>query len=78
MNINKIILLVEDNAQDEKLILRALRKVNLANQVDVVRDGQQALDYLFQRGSLPIAPATAIRPLSCSISACRASAAWRS
>lgn len=41
----KSLLLVEDNDQDEKLILRVLRKVNLANQVDVVRDGQQALDY---------------------------------
>lgn len=50
MNLNKIILLVEDNSQDEKLILRALHKVNLANQVDVVRDGQQALDYLFREG----------------------------
>ena len=50
MNINKCILLVEDNPQDEKLILRALRKVNLVNQVDVVRDGQQALDYLFREG----------------------------
>lgn len=50
MNTNKSILLVEDNSQDEKLILRALRKVNLANQVDVVRDGQQALDYLFREG----------------------------
>jgi len=50
MNINKSILLVEDNSQDEKLILRALRKVNLVNQVDVVRDGQQALDYLFREG----------------------------
>lgn len=46
----KTILLVEDNPQDEKLILRALNKVNLANQVDIVRDGQQALDYLFQEG----------------------------
>jgi CheY-like chemotaxis protein len=44
------ILLVEDNPQDEMLTLRALRKVNLANQVDVVRDGQQALDYLFKQG----------------------------
>lgn len=50
MNINKSILMVEDNPQDEKLILRALNKVNLANQVDVVRDGQQALDYLFREG----------------------------
>jgi len=49
MNI-KSILLVEDNSQDEKLILRSLRKVNLVNQVDVVRDGQQALDYLFREG----------------------------
>jgi CheY-like chemotaxis protein len=46
----KTILLVEDNQQDELLILRALRKVNLANQVEVVRDGQQALDYLFGEG----------------------------
>lgn len=46
----KTILLVEDNPQDEQLILRALRKINLANQVDVVRDGQQALDYLFGEG----------------------------
>lgn len=44
------ILLVEDNHQDELLILRALGKVNLANQVEVVRDGQQALDYLFCEG----------------------------
>ena len=50
MNDNKTILLVEDNPQDEMLILRSLRKVNLANQVDVARDGQQALDYLFREG----------------------------
>jgi len=46
----KTILLVEDNSQDEMLTLRALRKINLANDVDVVRDGQQALDYLFREG----------------------------
>ena len=46
----KSILLVEDNRQDEMLILRVLRKNNLANQVDVVRDGQQALDYIFRQG----------------------------
>ncbi len=50
MSLIKTILLVEDDPQDELLILRALRKVNLANQVDVVRDGQQALDYLFRQG----------------------------
>ena len=44
------ILLVEDNHQDEALILRALRKINLANRVDVARDGQQALDYLTGSG----------------------------
>lgn len=48
MKICKSILLVEDNSQDELLILRSLRKINLANQVDVARDGQQALDYLFR------------------------------
>lgn len=46
----KTILLVEDNQQDELLILRALKKSNLANEIDVVRDGQQALDYLFGEG----------------------------
>lgn len=46
----KTILLVEDNPQDEMLTLRALKKINLANRIDVVRDGQQALDYLFRQG----------------------------
>lgn len=44
------ILLVEDNPQDEKLILRALSKAKLTNPIDVVRDGQQALDFLFAEG----------------------------
>lgn len=43
------ILLVEDNPQDEMLILRALRKAHLANPIEVARDGQQALDYLFNQ-----------------------------
>lgn len=47
---NKTILLVEDNQQDELLILRALKRSNLANEIDVARDGQQALDYLFGEG----------------------------
>lgn len=46
----KTILLVEDNPQDELLTLRALKKANVANRIDVVRDGQQALDYLFKTG----------------------------
>lgn len=47
---SKSILLVEDNQQDELLILRALRKINLINEVEVVRDGQQAVDFLFATG----------------------------
>lgn len=46
----KNILLVEDNPQDEMLILRVLRKNHLANEIAVVRDGQQAVDYLFREG----------------------------
>jgi CheY-like chemotaxis protein len=46
----KSILLVEDNPQDEMLTLRALQKAHLANRIDVARDGQQALDYLFRQG----------------------------
>jgi CheY-like chemotaxis protein len=42
------ILLVEDNQDDEALTLRALKSHNLANDVVVARDGQQALDYLFR------------------------------
>lgn len=44
---DKIILLVEDNPDDEALTLRALRKNNILNKVEVVRDGAQALAYLF-------------------------------
>lgn len=47
----KTILLVEDNPNDEFLTLRALKKHNIANQVTVVRDGVEALDYLFGTGS---------------------------
>lgn len=44
------ILLVEDNANDLELTLTALQRCQLANPVDVVRDGAQALDYLYARG----------------------------
>ncbi|MCC6811439.1 MAG: response regulator [Deltaproteobacteria bacterium] len=47
---NIVLLLVEDNPTDEKLTLRAFEKCNLANQVVVVRDGAEALDYLFATG----------------------------
>lgn len=45
------ILLVEDNALDAELTLRALKDGKLANIVDWVKDGQQALDYLFNKGA---------------------------
>ena len=44
------ILLVEDNPSDAELTLHALNKNNLANSVDWVKDGEEALDYLFHRG----------------------------
>jgi two-component system response regulator len=44
------ILVVEDDPDDEELTLRALKKVNLANDIVVVRDGAEALDYLFADG----------------------------
>ncbi len=45
------ILLVEDNPNDVELTLRALKKHNLTNKVQVVSDGVQALDYLFASGA---------------------------
>ena len=45
-----VILLVEDNSSDEELTLRALRKSKIANEVIVVRNGAEALDYLFCKG----------------------------
>lgn len=44
------ILLVEDNPDDVELTILALEKNNIANPVKVVRDGQEALDYLFYKG----------------------------
>lgn len=45
------ILLVEDNPNDVELTLHAFKKHNLANQIHVVRDGAEALDYLFATGA---------------------------
>jgi two-component system response regulator len=52
---NKKILLVEDNPDDVELTLRAFRKVNLVNDMDVVTDGEEALKYLKEHESgLPV------------------------
>ena len=48
---DKVILLVEDNPRDEALTMRALKKSNVVNEVVVVRDGVEALDYLFGTGA---------------------------
>ena len=44
------ILLVEDNPSDAELTLRALRDNNIANDITLVEDGEEALDYIFCRG----------------------------
>ena len=50
------ILLVEDNPKDLELTLLALEKCHLANEVVTVRDGAEALDYLFRRGDYAARP----------------------
>ena len=47
---DETILLVEDNADDELLTRRTLKKYNICNDVVVARDGAEALDYLFATG----------------------------
>lgn len=46
----EFILLVEDNPDDEALTLRAFRKNNIKNEIVVVRDGAEALDFLHAKG----------------------------
>ena len=47
----KTILLVEDNPDDVELTLRALKQYHVKNEITVVRDGAEALDYLFVTGA---------------------------
>ena len=49
-NYKKIILLVEDNEDDVILTLQALKNNNIGNEIIVVRDGAEALDFLFGTG----------------------------
>ena len=48
---SKTILLIEDNPDDEKLMLRAFKRNNMLNPIVVARDGIEALDFLFARGA---------------------------
>ncbi|MGZ3751582.1 MAG: response regulator, partial [Bacteroidia bacterium] len=51
MNDNKVeILLVEDNPHDAEMTIRALKRANLANRLIHVKDGAEALDFLFAKG----------------------------
>ena len=50
MAMRKLILLAEDNPDDVLLTQRAFKKSNIANEIIVVKDGQEALDYLFAEG----------------------------
>ena len=49
--LDRVVLLVEDNPDDRDLTLRVLRRAQLADEIVVVRDGAEALDYLFATGA---------------------------
>jgi two-component system response regulator len=53
MSRSNVILLVEDSSDDVELTLRTFRSVNLLNEIVVVRNGVEALDYLFGAGTYP-------------------------
>lgn len=57
MNTLKRILLAEDDPRDVELTLTALAEYNLANEIVVVRDGVEALDYMYRRGPFADRPA---------------------
>ena len=72
------ILLVEDNPEDAEMTMRALRKRNLANQLHWVKDGEEALEYLFCTGALRRArPEPPAASWCCSTSRCPRSTASR-
>tara|TARA_R110000868_G_scaffold333217_1_gene594061 strand:- start:662 stop:1099 length:438 start_codon:yes stop_codon:yes gene_type:complete len=50
MNYEPEIILVEDSSSDAELAMRALKKHNLANKIVHLKDGQEALDYIFAEG----------------------------
>jgi len=52
------IVLVEDDPNDAELITRALKKHNLANKIVLLKDGEQALDFLFRQGKYASTPVT--------------------
>jgi CheY-like chemotaxis protein len=51
---DKMILLVEDNPDDEALMLRAFQRSKLANQIEVARDGAEALEFLLGENARPL------------------------
>ena len=57
---DRVIVLVEDNANDEELTLRAFRRSNIVNRVVILRDGADALDYFFSRGNYADRAATEV------------------
>jgi CheY-like chemotaxis protein len=58
---NVDILLVEDNPHDAELTLRALKKHNLANSVQLVHDGAEALDFIFRTGKFAGEPMSQLK-----------------
>lgn len=58
-NVDRVILVVEDDPKDEQLTIRALEKAHIVNPVVVAHDGLEALDYLFARGAHAARPASA-------------------
>lgn len=53
MSDNRSILLVEDNPDDEKLVIRSLRRSKIANEINIARNGEEALNILFSDAPLP-------------------------